>query len=65
MIFGLYKVLTIWANKRINKNRENKKLNTKIMIEQFFKLTGIKKTKVYIFIKSWLEIFIKLKALKN
>ena len=35
-----------WANKRINKNRENKKLNTKIMIEQFFKLTGIKKTKV-------------------
>ena len=35
-----------WANKRINKNRENKKLNTKIMIGQFFKLTGIKKTKV-------------------
>ena len=36
----------LWANKKINKNRENKKLNTKIMIEQFFKLTGIKKTKV-------------------
>ena len=36
----------LWANKRINKNRENKKLNTKTMIEQFFKLTGIKKTKV-------------------
>jgi len=35
-----------WANKKIKKNRENKKLNTKIMIEQFFKLTGIKKTKV-------------------
>jgi predicted NAD/FAD-dependent oxidoreductase len=35
-----------WANKRINKNLENKKMNTKIMIEQFFKLTGIKKTKV-------------------
>jgi len=35
-----------WANKKIDKNRENKKLNTKIMIEQFFKLTGIKKTKV-------------------
>ncbi|MDA9678206.1 NAD(P)-binding protein [Candidatus Pelagibacter sp.] len=35
-----------WANKEIYKNRENKKLNTKIMVEQFFKLTGIKKTKV-------------------
>ena len=35
-----------WANKKIKKNRENKKLNTKTMIEQFFKLTGIKKTKV-------------------
>ena len=36
----------LWANKKIDKNRENKKLNTKILIEQFFKLTGIKKTKV-------------------
>ena len=36
----------LWANKKIDKNQENKKLNTKIMIEQFFKLTGIKKTKV-------------------
>ena len=35
-----------WANKKINKNQENKKLNTKIMINKFFKLTGIKKTKV-------------------
>ena len=35
-----------WANKKINKNRENKELNSKIIIEQFFKLTGIKKTKV-------------------
>jgi renalase len=35
-----------WANKEIDKNRENKKLNTKIMIELFFKLTGIKKTKI-------------------
>ena len=34
-----------WANKKINKNRENKELNSKIIIEQFFKLTGIKKTK--------------------
>ena len=34
-----------WANKKINKNWENKELNSKIMIEQFFNLTGIKKTK--------------------
>ena len=46
MIFGLYKALTRGQIKEINKNRENKKLNTKIMIEQFFKLTHIKKTKV-------------------
>ncbi len=36
-----------WANKKINKNRENKDLNSKILIEQFFKLTGIKKLKFY------------------
>lgn len=35
-----------WGNKKINKNRENKELNSKILINQFFKLTGIKKTKV-------------------
>ena len=35
-----------WANKEINKNRENKDLNSKILINQFFKLTGIKKTRV-------------------
>ncbi|MDC0585626.1 NAD(P)-binding protein [Candidatus Pelagibacter sp.] len=35
-----------WANKKINKNRENKYLNSKILINQFFKLTGIKKTKI-------------------
>jgi renalase len=35
-----------WANKKINKNRENKDLNSKILINKFFKLTGIKKTKV-------------------
>ena len=35
-----------WANEKINKNQENKELNSKIMIEQFFKLTDIKKTKV-------------------
>ena len=36
----------VWANQKINKNRENKKLNTKILIEKFFELTDIKKTKV-------------------
>ena len=36
----------LWGNKKINKNRENKKQNIKTMIEQFFKLTGIKKTKI-------------------
>ena len=34
------------SNKGINKNRDNNKLNTKSLIEKFFKLTGIKKTKV-------------------
>ena len=37
-----------WANKKINKNTENKELNSKILINQFFKLTGIKKTRVLI-----------------
>ncbi len=36
----------LWANKNINKNRENKKKNSKILIDKFFKLTGIKKTKI-------------------
>jgi len=35
-----------WANKKINKNRENLELNSKILIDHFFKLTGIKKTKI-------------------
>ncbi len=35
-----------WANKKINKNKENKDINSKILIDQFFKLTGIKKTRV-------------------
>jgi predicted NAD/FAD-dependent oxidoreductase len=35
-----------WANKKINKNRENKDINSKTLIDHFFKLTGIKKTKV-------------------
>ena len=36
----------LWANKKINKNRENKEKNSKILINQFFKLTGIKKQKL-------------------
>jgi predicted NAD/FAD-dependent oxidoreductase len=39
-----------WANKKINRNKKNKDLNSKILIEQFFKLTGIKKTKVLFFL---------------
>ena len=35
-----------WANKMINKNRENKDINSKTLIDHFFKLTGIKKTKI-------------------
>ena len=36
----------LWANKKINKNRENKEKNSKILIDRFFKFTGIKKTKI-------------------
>ncbi len=36
----------LWANKKINKNKENKKKNSSILIDKFFKLTGIKKTKI-------------------
>ena len=35
-----------WANKNIDKNKKNKKKNSKILIDKFFKLTKIKKTKV-------------------
>ena len=35
-----------WANKKINKNRENKEANSQTLIDRFFKLTGIKKTEV-------------------
>ena len=38
-----------WANKKISKNRENKDLHSKILIDKFFKLTGIKKTKILFF----------------
>ncbi len=36
----------LWANKKINKNKENKEKNSKILIDKFFKLTRIKKTKI-------------------
>jgi predicted NAD/FAD-dependent oxidoreductase len=35
-----------WANKNINKNRENKDVNSQTLIDHFFRLTDIKKTKV-------------------
>ena len=35
-----------WANKKINQNKVLKKTNAKILIDKFFKLTGIKPTKV-------------------
>jgi predicted NAD/FAD-dependent oxidoreductase len=35
-----------WANNKINKNRDNKDINSKTLIDLFFKLTGIKKTKI-------------------
>ena len=35
-----------WANKKINGNKKNLKENSKILIEKFFKLTKIKKTKI-------------------
>ena len=39
-----------WANKKINKNKENKDVNSQTLIDQFFKLTGIKKTRVLFFL---------------
>ena len=35
-----------WANKKIDQNKVLKKTNAKILIDKFFKLTGIKRTKV-------------------
>ena len=35
-----------WANKKINQNKVLKQTNAKILIDKFFKLTGIKRTKV-------------------
>ena len=36
-----------WANKKINQNKKHKKKNSNIMIDKFFKLSNIKKTKIY------------------
>ena len=35
-----------WANKNIDKNKKNLQKNSKILIDKFFKLTNIKKTKI-------------------
>ena len=35
-----------WANKKINQNKVLKKTNAKILIDKFFQLTGIKRTKI-------------------
>ncbi len=35
-----------WANKKINQNKVLKQTNAKILIDKFFKLTGIKPTKI-------------------
>ena len=43
-----------WANRKINQNKNNKKENSKIMIDQFFKISNIKKTKInYSFNHGW------------
>ena len=39
-----------WANKNINQNKNNKKKNSKIMIDKFFQLSNIKKTKINFFL---------------
>ena len=40
----------IWANKKINQNKKNKKEISKIMINKFFELSKIKKTKINFFL---------------
>ena len=35
-----------WANKKINHNNKNKKINSKVLIDKFFQLTGIKRRKI-------------------
>jgi len=36
-----------WANKIINKNKINKLINSKILIDKFFKLTNLKRNKIF------------------
>ena len=36
-----------WANKKINFNKKNSKKNSKVLIDKFFKLSKIKKTKLF------------------
>ena len=36
-----------WGNKNIKNNKKNKKRNSKVLIDKFFKLTKIKKTKIF------------------
>lgn len=36
-----------WANKKINLNKKNSKKNSKVLIDKFFKLSKIKKTKLF------------------
>jgi renalase len=36
-----------WANKKINKNRENKDINSKILIDHFLNLLVLKKLKYF------------------
>ena len=36
-----------WANKKINQNRALKNTNTKILVNKFFQLTGIQRTKIF------------------
>ena len=42
--FGLWTLQSTynWANKKINKNKVNKEINSKILIDKFFELTGFK-----------------------
>jgi predicted NAD/FAD-dependent oxidoreductase len=39
-----------WANKKINQNKNNKNKNSKVMIDKFFKLSNIEKTKINYFL---------------
>ena len=53
-----------WANKKINQNKVLKKTNAKILIDKFFKLTGIKRTKVLFSLNNGLKYSSNSKPLK-